>query len=183
MDSIIAPDNRAVAFAVKSSGGWDSPRDLYRWDFGKGGTPELVVDGVRGSCRRMMAFTPNSRAMVFVDPNRNVVTYNIAARKAVASFPTLRADHQGASVWNLELCLSPDGKTLALANPAMLAVDLWDLESGPLRYTLPPSMGRILCLNWSPDGQRLAVAWSDGMIEIWNLAKVERVLAELGFAS
>ena len=59
-------------------------------------------------------------------------------------------------------------------------MDLWDLQTGRLLYSLPDEEGTLWWLAWSPDSQRLAVSRSNGDIAIWNLKEVERVLAKLG---
>jgi WD40 repeat protein len=76
--------------------------------------------------------------------------------------------------------LSPDGAKYASGRASALGVDLWDLQTGRLLYSLPDEEGTLWWLAWSPDNQRLAVSRSNGDIAIWNLKEVELVLAKLG---
>jgi WD40 repeat protein len=76
--------------------------------------------------------------------------------------------------------MSPDGSKYARARASALGVDLWDLKTGRLLYSLPDQEGTLWRLAWSPDSRRLALARSNGDIPIWNLIEVERVLAKLG---
>jgi WD40 repeat protein len=75
--------------------------------------------------------------------------------------------------------LSPDGTKLAMSSRTALGVDLWDYENGRLLYSLPEQDGSIYYLAWSPDGRRLAVSRSNGDIDIWNIAEIERILTDL----
>jgi WD40 repeat protein len=100
--------------------------------------------------------------------------------RKVATFQTIKVDHKNDLHLPVKSCLSPDGKKLALYT---LVVELWHRESGRLLYTLPEQTGMIYRLVWSPDRTRLAVARSNGEINIWNLSEIERVLSNLELAT
>ena len=92
---------------------------------------------------------------------------------------------EGIGVLDDPAIVEEDGMTdLPLASGGLsdLGVDLWDCQSGRLLYSLPEQEGLIYYFAWSPDGRRLAVSRSNGAIDIWNLAEVERVLSDLGLA-
>ncbi len=57
------------------------------------------------------------------------------------------------------------------------AVALYD-EAGDELFTLPASDGEVWGLAFGPDSRRLAVARSDGGLEVWDLAEVRGRLAE-----
>src|SRR5262249_53763177 len=79
------------------------------------------------------------------------------------------------------LCLSPDGKILAMVSPSSLGVDLWAADSGRLIFSLPEQNGApVSTLAWAPDSQRLAVGRANGNIAIWNLPDIIRILNKLG---
>ena len=61
-------------------------------------------------------------------------------------------------------------------------MQLWDTELGKRILTLPERQSEVWDIAWSPDGDRLAVARSDGGIAIWNLPSVRQRLAELDLA-
>ena len=69
---------------------------------------------------------------------------------------------------NIEaLVLSPDGKTLASADNAN-SVQLWDVESGMLQYTLKAAIS-FQVLAFSPDGSLLATGSADGIVRLWDI--------------
>ena len=69
---------------------------------------------------------------------------------------------------NIEaLVLSPDSKTLASADNAN-SVQLWDVESGRLQYTLKAATS-FQVLAFSPDGSLLATGSSDGILRLWDI--------------
>ncbi len=69
---------------------------------------------------------------------------------------------------NIEaLVLSPDSKTLASADSAN-SVQLWDVESGKLQYTLKAATS-FQVLAFSPDSSLLATGSSDGILRLWDI--------------
>jgi WD40 repeat protein len=79
-------------------------------------------------------------------------------------------------------CLSPDGKTLALARRPSIVNDtgegvaeLWDLASGELKTTLAREYGGAMSVAFSPDGRTLATGHRDGTIAFWQAATDEEV--------
>jgi hypothetical protein len=45
---------------------------------------------------------------------------------------------------------------------------------------LPAEAGDVWWLAWSPDNRRLALSRNNGNIAIWNLEKMDQILAQLG---
>ncbi len=72
--------------------------------------------------------------------------------------------------------LSPDGKTIALVN--WQSVFLWSLDENRIVTSWKVSHGakpaaranRADTLAWSPDGQRFAIGFDDGMVRVWDTA-------------
>jgi WD40 repeat protein len=46
---------------------------------------------------------------------------------------------------------------------------LWDAESGKELLTLPGHSGTVISVAFSPDGKRLAIAGTDGTVQIYAL--------------
>jgi WD40 repeat protein len=176
----MAPDGRHFAFRGRTP--WESGGlGLYYWDFSRDEEPHLFTTEISRGVQSI-PFTPDSQKVVFLDANRFVVTFDVTKGHKVASFPTIATDKKGDWSPSVMLNLSPDGSTVALSSRSLRGVDLWNLESGRLLYTLPERSGTVYWLAWSPDNRRLAVARSNGEINIWNLSEVERVLSGLGLA-
>jgi WD40 repeat protein len=178
-DVALAPDSKHLAFV-----NYDYQRgpELYLWDVSCTQEPRLLADNLRGIGAQNIGFTPDSRHVIAVDENRFVVTYDVQSGQKVDSFPTRKTDDTTKWHYIIMHTLSPDGAKLAMSSRTNLGVDLWDYENGRLLYSLPEQEGIVYYFAWSPDGQRLAVSRSNGDIDIWNIAEIERVLTKLKMA-
>jgi WD40 repeat protein len=81
-----------------------------------------------------------------------------------------------------DLCVSPDGRTLAVSRGKLAphdhdegVVELWDLASGELMTTLAKQHGSAICVAFSPDGRTLATGHRNGTIALWQAATDEEV--------
>jgi WD40 repeat protein len=82
-----------------------------------------------------------------------------------------------------DFCLSPDGKTLAVARGMFLTalpsaegvVELWDVASGELKTTLARENGESMTVAFSPDGRTLATGHRNGTIALWQAATDDEV--------
>ena len=173
-----APDNRHFAFVDNNA---YQKRELYQWDLTSAGEPRLVADDLCG-ISQAVNFTPDGQQMLVVDTNHVVVAYHVQSGQKKVFFPTLDADYTGQPNRNIKHKPCPSGVELAVTSPSLHGVDLFDCKNGRLLYSLPEQEGSIYYFAWSPDGRRLAVSRSNGAIDIWNLAEIERVLSGLGLA-
>jgi WD40 repeat protein len=182
IDCAWAPNNRHLAFIRQIGTRRFRERELYQFDLKDlAGTkkPRLLANNLAGAGTQMIDFTPDSRQMLVVDANRFIVTYDVQSGQKLTSFPTLKPDE--TEKWSEYLMhkLSPDGTKLAMGSYSDFGVDLWDCKNETLLYSMPEQEGIIYHFAWSPDGKRLAVSRSNGDIDIWNIAEIERVLAGL----
>jgi serine/threonine protein kinase/WD40 repeat protein len=182
IDCALAPDNQHLAFVRHE--GYQEDRDyrkqkLYVWDLTGTREPRLLANNLTGTGAQMINFTPDSRQMLVVDANRCIVTYDVQSGQKLASFPTLNTDDTAKGTVCVVHKLNPDGTKLAVSSFSGFGVDLWDCRTGHLLYSLPAQEGDVFYFAWSPDGQRLAISQSNGDIDIWNIAEIERMLASL----
>ncbi|EAQ78309.1 WD40 repeat domain-containing protein [Blastopirellula marina] len=74
---------------------------------------------------------------------------------------------------------SPDGERLVVAggSPGRLGeLQMWDVESGELTYSLPVSYDTIYGANWSPDGKQVSVGCGDNTVRVFNAETGDQVL-------
>ncbi|PKX93693.1 uncharacterized protein P174DRAFT_459847 [Aspergillus novofumigatus IBT 16806] len=70
-----------------------------------------------------------------------------------------------SGVWSISF--SPDGKFVAAA--AGETLQIWDVHHGQLQETFQRGVIRVSSVDFSPTGQRLAVGFWDGIVQIWNV--------------
>jgi WD40 repeat protein len=169
-----APNGRRIGFADFGATG-----NLYIWDFLAAAAPRQVSSD-RASYEQCEDFTPDSRRALFMDRKHDVVTVDADTGAQISRFPTLQSNNSPQISHGVNFCLSPDGSRVALSSHSGRGVDVWEVGTGRLLYSLPEQQGVVWWLAWRPDGHRLAVSRSDGDTSIWNLDAVERAVAELG---
>lgn len=172
----LSPDNRQCAFVKRKP---YTEVYLYLWDMAGKAEPCLVTDDLIGGFAQMIEFSPDGQQVRAVDRRRCVVSYDVHSGEKRTLFPTVDADETASWNWIIMHTLAPDGATLAMSSRSGLGVDLWDMTTGRLLYALPEQEGATHYLAWSPDGRRLAIARSNGIIEIWNMAEIDKVLGNL----
>jgi WD40 repeat protein len=124
-------------------------------------------------------FTPRSGKLAYLTNDRTVEFLDPETREVTRRIPTLLPG-ETATTFLANLAISANEKRFALSSRSGLGVDIWDLETGTLRYSLPEEPGSIWWVAWSPDSQHIAVSRSNGEVAIWNLKEVEGQLAKLG---
>jgi WD40 repeat protein/DNA-binding SARP family transcriptional activator/class 3 adenylate cyclase len=62
---------------------------------------------------------------------------------------------------------SPDGRFVAVSSQGN--AQIWEAETGRLRYTLVGHTGFVFSVAWSPDSSRLVTGGSDGTARVWEI--------------
>jgi RNA polymerase sigma factor (sigma-70 family) len=116
-----------------------------------------------------VAFSPDSRTLVSVErdatlqnPVSAVRFWELASAKERLSIPCPPA-------WYADVCYSPDGKVLAVAD-AEHCVRLLDAATGKLRRRFAGHHAEIDSLAFAPDGKSVASASADTTILVWGVA-------------
>jgi WD40 repeat protein len=120
-----------------------------------------------------LGFFPDSKHLAFVSDQLSIAVWDVTTKQQLASFGELMRRGLKSPTTHL----SADGAWYAVADQT---VTIWDMEAKKLLVALSPERSSVSSLGWSPDRERLAVGGSDGVLEIWNLTKINTKLAEIG---
>jgi WD40 repeat protein len=77
------------------------------------------------------------------------------------------------------VAFSPDGKTLAVTggSPGRLGeVQVWDVESRKLKYSVPVTYDTVYGASWSPDGSKIAFGCADNTLRAIDAMTGKQVL-------
>jgi serine/threonine protein kinase/WD40 repeat protein len=151
----------------------DGPADsggLFRYDLGQNGAPRRLDVAVAPQVRGLN-FDPSGRLLTFVTPGRALGRWDWE-KGAAAPGPGLPAGQWAPA---------PGGRWAATATPERTVV-VSDLDAGRRVLALSPEESDVWSLAWSPDGRRLAVGLSDGVVAVWDLEEVRARLAEFDIA-
>jgi WD40 repeat protein len=119
-----------------------------------------------------MAYAPHRRWLASGDRSGQVRLWDADSGELLKVMDT-----RDGAVWSLSF--TPDGDRLICTSDSQ--VDIWTLESQTLQATLRHTGGRNTRAVLSPDGTRLAVTATDGVVRIWDWKKsiiVREIIAE-----
>ena len=126
-----------------------------------------------------LAFTPDGQSVAILTVDNRIVVGDVSTGKLLRTFSIPRQNTKAHKI-----ALSSRGRWLAVSTESRRGVDIYDFQAGKPRYTLPEREGTVYWLSWDPSDEfRLAIARDNGAITIWNLAKIEEQLEELGLGS
>jgi WD40 repeat protein len=149
-----------------TSDGPGRPSHLFRYDLARGGEPRRLDVAVRSQVHAVNFDTPG-RLLTFITPDGNLGRWDWEKETSVP----------GADLPAFQCALAPGGRWAATSTPDR-AVVIYDLDAGKRVLALPPEQSDVWGLAWAPDGQRLAVGLSDGVVAVWDLGRVRARLAE-----
>ncbi len=118
-----------------------------------------------------LAFSPEGRRLVTLDPTLTVASWNLESRQKEASLPLSDEPTQFRPA-----VLSPDGRLLAIAD-IQGVIGVYDLIGRKLATRFRAHPARIFGLAFSPDGRLLASCSLDKTTRLWE-TKAFRPIAE-----
>src|SRR5262245_37681122 len=142
---------------------------LYAYDLARADDSRLIGDA--RVALRSLHFAPAGDRLTFVTPGGTLGLWDWV--RTEATYTHRRAE---------SVAVSSDGRWAAVAGAGQ-SVTVADLVSGRDILALPPEGGDVWCLAWAPDGSKLAVGLSDGIVAVWDLGQVRARLADFGFDS
>lgn len=163
-------DNTKLASTIGWNGRrWGNRGTTRLWNLADGTSQSIVAALDQISEELLVSFSPDGRLLAVASVNAYwrrekeipaIQVWDTATEQRV--FTVEKHDR------NIEaLVLSPDSKTLVSADNAN-SVQLWDVESGRLQYTLKDATS-FQVLAFSPDGSLLATGSSDGILRLWDI--------------
>lgn len=170
----IAPDDRTLVTVDRDLifRSWDIATGKLRLA-SKSMEPEWGVWGVR-----RLVFSPDGQTLFACSGG--------AVQVVDPATGTLRRRLCDGTISISDLCVSPDGRTLAVARGKWAEhdldegiVELWDLASGELKSTLAQEYGSATCVAFSPDGRTLASGHRSGRIAFWQAATEDDVRRQM----
>jgi len=151
---------------VLLTAGWDGTVRL--WDVRSGALVRMVAAHAPAPC--VAKYSPDGQLVVTLSGDKTVALWESASLRFLHRF-TLEEAPVGAA-------FSPDGKRLLVltesaAEPAAPAVSLWDTATGQHLASWPGQSSMNQPGPFSPDGSRLVVGQSDGVVNLYDAASAE----------
>jgi WD40 repeat protein len=161
-EQYIGPDGRAH----------DASASLEIWELASG--KRLRATELAKAYGGNLAFRPDGRqAAVRLEKSIKSETEkdNQVLIVDVESGRLLRTQFEVNSI-NEALTYSPDGSLLVGPGPDP-KLNIWDSETGQVRWTVDPKERTVRDVAFRPDGARLAVAGDSGLVTVWSLPRWE----------
>jgi WD40 repeat protein len=71
--------------------------------------------------------------------------------------------------------ISPDGSRIVTAGGGSMSATIWDADTGQKVRDLTGHTGWVICVNFSPDGERISTSAMEGKVRVWDARTGEPV--------
>jgi WD40 repeat protein len=120
-----------------------------------------------------VSFGHDGRALALVDGSGAVRVWEMATGQQRLSFQR-RAPAEMEGGAPEAVALSPDGRAVAVAEPAAKAITLWSVLTGKQVRLLEGHRGEVTSLAFTADGRLLVSASEDGTALVWEVSGLAR---------
>jgi WD40 repeat protein len=120
-----------------------------------------------------VAFLPDGRHVIFVGPEGAAEAWDTVLREKAFSLGN-------PGEFQYPITLSPDGSRFAGTSSSSGGMVIWDIPKCQRVVVLPTRQRAVWSLAFSPDDTKLAIGYSDGGLEVWNLPRLRTQLAAIG---
>ncbi|MCM2371893.1 protein kinase domain-containing protein [Aporhodopirellula aestuarii] len=156
------------------------PLDLRGWEWNhlwQRTHPELRRFSTPDRRLADMAISPDGTRVAATAGSYRLAVWDAASGELLVHVP--ESERGLRQYRGVEIAFSPDGQHIATGGHDVHAsARIWDAASGKMLVAIPETKGDPVptSIDFSPDGQRLAISNADGAIRVWDLAARNVVL-------
>jgi serine/threonine protein kinase/WD40 repeat protein len=154
-----SPDGRFLAVWYST---WASQRPLQVWELKSGVSQPLLT---LADAATQPEFSPDGRTLAIGMPDKSLRLFDLTTGQETKRVPL--------DLLPERLAFHPDGQKIALSSTQQHGVQVRDLLSGRVMYSLPHPAG-VQAVAWHPRGQLLATGCDDHLIYLWDGSSGER---------
>jgi serine/threonine protein kinase/WD40 repeat protein len=183
-DCAISPDGKWLTWVQRerpanksnASGEGATLQDVYQlrlWNITKEQKIDLTGPRLLQEWHSL-AFFPDSQRLAFISESKRPEVWRLPDGVQESSLETAEpfiASHMALNKKN--------GRWFA-GKIAPTEVVIWDMSRHKRMFALRSEATEVVSLDWSPDGQRLALGLHDGRVVVWDLQRVNAELSRIG---